>query len=145
MRKPLIVVASLLILATAVPKGRAADSTCEFSVQASASVEESPPRIMLSWPQDTCTRPNAYTVFRKGRGANSWGVGIALPATATSYVDNDVAVGTPYEYQIVKNTASYKGYGYVYAGINVPLTDNRGRLLLVVDKTYAPDLASELA
>src|SRR6266850_2482577 len=146
MRKPLsVMVTSLLMLATAAPRAHGMDSTREFSVQASASVQASPAQITLSWPQDTCARPNTYTVFRKTRSATSWGTGITLPATATSYVDNQVTIGTPYEYQIVKNTAGYSGYGYVYAGINVPLTDHRGKVLLVVDTTYATELTSELA
>ena len=33
----------------------------------------------------------------------------------------------------------------ICAGINVPLTEERGKLLLIVDKTYALNLASELA
>lgn len=121
------------------------DSTREFSVQASASVEASPARIKLSWPADTCARPNNYTVSRKAPGAASWGTPTTLPATATTYVDTRVAVGSRYEYQIVKHAADYTGYGYVCAGINVPLTDNRGKLLLVVDTTYAAELAGELA
>src|SRR5207248_52270 len=49
-----------------------------------------------------------------------------------------------YEYQIVKNAQGYKGYGYIQAGINVPLADNRGTAILIVDKTYAASLATEL-
>lgn len=89
--------------------------------------------------------PNSYTVFRRAPGETSWGSGTTLPASATSYTDNNVTVGAPYEYQIVKSTSAYTGYGYVYAGINVPLTENRGKLLLVVDDTYAAQLTNELA
>src|SRR5205823_10115800 len=101
-------------------------------------------QITLSWPEGTCAA-NSYTVYRKAPGATSWGKGVALPATATTYKDDHVAVGTPYEYQIVRSGTGYSGYGYVYAGINVPLTDNRGKLLLVIDGTYASELAGELA
>src|SRR2546423_15719312 len=100
MRKPLCVVAGLLVLAGAARPGCAADSTRDFSVQASAVVQASPAQITLSWPEGTCAA-NSYTVYRKAPCAPSWGKGIALPATATTYSDNHVAVGTPYEYQIV--------------------------------------------
>src|SRR5205814_3835118 len=49
-----------------------------------------------------------------------------------------------YEYAVVKDAGSYKGYGYVQSGINVPLLENRGKVVLVVDRTYAAQLASEL-
>jgi len=73
-----------------------------------------------------------------------WGKGIVLPGSATSFVDADVEPGAAYEYQVVKNTPQYNGYGYIYAGLKVPLIENRGRLLLVVDKTFATELAEEL-
>jgi len=124
---------------------KAVEMTWEFSVQASANVQTAPASITLSWPQDQYMLPNSYTVYRKDPNAASWGSGVALPGTATSYVDNHVVVGTAYEYQIVKVTSQYTGYGYLYAGINVPMVDNRGKLLLVVDSTYARDLTNELA
>ncbi len=68
-----------------------------------------------------------------------------MPGTATEYIDKNVAVGASYEYQVVKDTPRYSGYGYIYSGINVPLSDSRGKLLLVVDNTYAAQLTNELA
>jgi hypothetical protein len=59
-------------------------------------------------------------------------------------VDTHVEVGTPYEYQVVKTSGDHSAYGYIYSGINVPMTDSRGTLLLVVDNTYATELDKEL-
>src|ERR1043166_4967337 len=144
MRRAFSVVTGLILLSAAAQTLRA-DSTWEFSVQVSATVQSSPARITLSWPQDSYMLPNSYTVYRKDPSANSWGAGAALPGTATSYTDNSVSIGAAYEYQIVKVTSQYTGYGYIYSGINVPLNDNRGKLLLVVDSTYAAALSTELA
>jgi hypothetical protein len=121
------------------------ESTWEYSVQVSAIVQSNPAQIVLTWPQDTVIRPASYTVFRKAPGASRWGTGVPLPGTSTSYTDHNVAVGTGYEYQVIKNTSRYIGYGYIYAGINLPLVEDRGKLLLLVDNTYAEQLASELA
>lgn len=121
-----------------------AESTWEFAVQVSASVQENPARITLTWPQDTLTQPTAYTVFRKNPNDTSWGPGVTLPGNTVSYTDDRVATGVAYEYQIVKNTPNYAGYGYICTGVNVPLTDERGRLLLVVDDTQLQPLAAEL-
>src|SRR5437016_13350062 len=99
MRKAISVVTGLLSLA-----GShiicAAEITWEFSVQVSAAVQSSPAKITLTWPQDQYMLPNSYTVFRKGLNDNSWGTGTALAGTDTSYTDNNVTVGTAYEYQV---------------------------------------------
>lgn len=122
----------------------AAESTWVYAVQISASVQSSPPRITLSWPQDQYGA-NSYTVCRKAKDATSWGSGTTLPGSATSYVDNNVVVGGTYEYQIVKaGTLGYTGYGYIYAGIEAPLIENRGKVILAVDSSHAGSLTSEL-
>ena len=122
-----------------------ADSTWVYSVQVSASVQSSPPRITLSWPQDPYGA-NSYTVYRKSKDASSWAGGTTLSGSATSYVDNNVASGASYEYQVVKSASlGYTGYGYIYAGIDVPLVDSRGKVILVVDSSQAASLATELS
>lgn len=122
-----------------------ADCTAEYSVQVSANVKASPAQITLSWPQDTVSTPKNYTVYRRVPGATSWGTGKILSGSTTSYVDKNVSVGVPYEYEIVKKGSECTGYGYIYSGVDVPLTETRGKLLLVVDKTYSRQLDSELA
>src|SRR5690349_1149515 len=140
MRKAFSAIAGLVLLAAA-HLGRAIEITKEFSVQVSATVQETPAQITLSWPQDTCSLPDNYTVYRKAPGAASWGKGMTLAGNAVSYVDKNVSVGTAYEYQIIKKTAKYNGYGYLCAGIKASITEDRGRLLLVVDDTYATELS----
>src|SRR5712691_7949751 len=144
MRKAFSVVMGLLLVA-ATARTSGAERTWEFCVQVSATVQVAPAQIVLNWPQDTYTQPASYTVFRKAPGPSSWGTGTTLPGTTTNYTDTNVTAGTAYEYQIIKTTSPYTGYGYIYAGINVPLTENRGKLLLVVDNTYAANLTNELA
>lgn len=145
MRKIIRIATCLLSLAGAALSGRAIEMTWEYSVQVSATVQQSPAQINLSWPQDQYMLPNSYTIYRKALGDSSWGTGVTLSGTTTSYTDSSVQVGQAYEYQIVKTTAQYTGYGYIYAGINVPMTDNRGKLLLLVDNTYTSSLSNELA
>src|SRR5215471_8954047 len=134
-----------LLLVGVFARTACADNTWEFSVQVSALVQTSPPRILLTWPQDSYITPSSYTIFRKDLGATSWGVGTTLPRSATNYLDSNVVAGKGYEYQITKTTSQYTGYGYIYSGINIPLTENRGRLLLVVDNTFITSLSNELA
>src|ERR1041384_1851201 len=123
MRKAISVVTGLWLLIAAAVSGRAVEATWEYSVQVSATVQASPSQITLTWPQDTVLTPNSYTVYRKAIGATPSGAGTTLPGSATSYTDGSVTSGTAYEYQIVKSTSQYTGYGYIYAGINAPLND----------------------
>ena len=123
----------------------ATDATWEYAVRVSATVETSPAKITLHWPQDTQTVPHNYIVYRKSQSAASWAGGTTLPGSATSYVDTAVTTDGAYEYQIVKHTPTYTGYGYIFAGINAPLIENRGKVILMVEKAYATELAAELA
>lgn len=121
-----------------------ADNTFVYAVQISASVQTSPPRIQLRWEPDPYGA-RSYTVFRKGRNAVAWGPGKVLPGHAAAYTDSAVAVGGAYEYQIIKAGPGYTGYGYILTGINAPLREGRGKLVLVVANTHAAALAPELA
>src|SRR2546429_5103076 len=144
MNKLISAVLSLVAIGITTRVARAVEPTWNYAVQVSASVQASPAQITLSWPQDTSGTPNSYTVYRKAPGATSWGGGTTLSGSATSYADTGVAAGTAYEYAIVKNASGYNGYGYIESGINVPLVDNRGKVILVVDNTYASQLGTEL-
>ena len=92
-----------LCLAARTP-AKAEEATWEYSVQVSATVQSSPAQIHLTWPQDTVYTPSSYTVYRKALSDTSWGAGTVLPGTNTNYIDNNVANGSAYEYQIVKVT-----------------------------------------
>ncbi|WP_410964493.1 hypothetical protein, partial [Salmonella sp. SAL4447] len=53
-----------------------------------------------------------------------------------SYRDTGVSTAQLYEYQI--------GARYLLTGINCPPTENRGRVILLVDKTLSKALSPEL-
>ena len=114
-----------------------------YAVQASANVQVSPPQITLVWSPDS--NATGYSVSRKSPGSSAWGGPSSLPGSATSFVDSSVSTGVAYEYQISKSTSvGYQGFGYVYAGINAPLIEGRGKLILIVDSLFTTDLANEL-
>jgi len=94
--------------------------------------------------QDGIATPISYAICRKTTDATSWDNSTVLTGSSTSFVDNDVVEGQSYEYQIHKIASTYQGYGYICAGINTPLVEDRGKVILVVDSTYAADLSSEL-
>jgi hypothetical protein len=139
-----IVILILLCLASVIRPGFAVEATWEYSVQVSATVQSSPPQITLFWPQDVTGTPRSYVVYRKALDDASWGAGTVLSGSTTNYVDSNVTDGAAYEYQIIKTNSTYNGYGYIYAGLDAPLTESRGTVILVVDNTIASGLTTEL-
>jgi hypothetical protein len=121
-----------------------ADMTWTFAVQMSAKVQTSPPRVELTWPSDPFPI-NSYSVHRKAVGGTDWGEGVSLPGDATRFTDESVETGKVYEYQIVKRAVAYTGFGYIAVGIQAPLVEDRGRVILVVDNSLSGPLAGEIA
>jgi fibronectin type 3 domain-containing protein len=116
----------------------------DYAVQVTANVRKSPPQIQLVWPRGRWD--TSYMVSRKLPGDRQWSPLAQLPAGTTSYADNNVVVGRGYEYQIRKSTTrGFTGYGYLYAGIELPMVENRGKLILLVQSTYAQPLNAELS
>ena len=139
--------ASLGLICTAVCSvtfsGRTA-TVSNYAVQVSAIVQTNPPQIMLVWPTDPGA--SGYNVYRKALGGNTWGNGLAsLGARAASFADTNVVVGSNYEYRVSKTASGYYGEGYVFAGMQAPLVDYRGKVVLLVDNTFSTNLATELA
>ncbi len=134
-----------LLVALTLTTARAVENTWDPSVQVSATVQSSPARITLSWPQDTNGVPSNYTIYRRSVNSSDWGSGTTVSGSSTSYVDSGVSAGAAYEYRIVKAANGYKGTGYITAGVEAPLVDSRGKVVLVVDNTFASSLAGELA
>src|SRR5581483_11146545 len=143
MRKAIGVLVIVAVIAVGF-NGHCVESTAEYSVQLSVTIQTNPAAIQLNWPQDQCTPPTRYELFRKDPESSWWGRATYLPGTATTFLDTNVAIGSAYEYQMVKATHRYNGYGYICAGIQLPTVEDRGKVLLVVDSTYAADLKTEL-
>jgi hypothetical protein len=121
-----------------------AQSPSDYAVQVSAAVQADPPAVTLSWPAEG--QASGFTVYRKARDDATWGPVVAsLPGQAAGYTDKNVMMGKTYEYCIVKTASGYYGYGYLFAGIEAPLVESRGKVVLVVDSTFSSSLAMELA
>ena len=69
---------------------------------------------------------------------------MALDRAANHYVRFRRCRWSTLWYQVIKHSAACTGYGYTYSGIEVPVIEHRGKLVLVVDNTYAANLAPEL-
>lgn len=109
-------------------------------MEVSASVRTSPAQIALVWKASTVA--GDYTIYRRTTGPNtSWGSAVAtLPRTATSWVDSAVQEGIEYEYRLVRPGAN----GYLRAGIRIPLKDDWGKVIFLVDASLAEPMRPEL-
>ena len=114
----------------------------EAAVKVSATVSTGPARITLTWPANSGA--SSYTISRKAASGSSWQQVANVNGSTTSWADSNVTAGSAYEYQILAACNGYTATGYIYAGVNANLIESRGKVLLVVDNTYATQLASEL-
>jgi hypothetical protein len=124
-----------------------AQTAKDCAVLVSASVQKSSPSITLHWPKDANSK--GYKIWRKAKTDKTWGTLVTtLPATATSYADNTAQTGKAYEYKIENNgtinAIDYQGFGYIYAGAEVPAIENRDKIILLVDNDFKDSLATEI-
>jgi uncharacterized repeat protein (TIGR01451 family) len=135
---PAAAILALAIVASATPA--AAQVAADVAVQVNATVQTAPPKILLHWPADASA--SSYQVFRKAPSSSAWGTAIAtLPGSAIGYTDAAVSLGVEYEYWV----SGGGGSGYLLSGIQIPLVESRGKVVLIVDDTNAAALATELA
>jgi hypothetical protein len=145
LRMPSVRWSSLLLLALCVIAVPAfATDPNDVSVFASATVTKTPPAIKLAWAAKANT--TAIRIDRKAMGDKAWTKLSTQPAiTDTTYTDTKVTLGIAYEYQITISHAKGTATGYLYSGIEVPLVESRGTVILMVETEAGKQLANELA
>ncbi len=117
----------------------------------SAQPQESPARIALSWDRLPTGSGNQadftfvnFTILRREYGDITFEELAEIPdSAARSYTDATVETGRHYEYRIMVfgegvisgyTAQGYYGHGQISSGIRVPLEDNMGTILLLVDE-----------
>ena len=134
---------------------RSSSSDCSLVVTATVGSSA----ITLRWSKYSAGANTYYEIFRRpmSSAGGGWGTSVAggsvfsgsawvpvpggLGVADTSWTDTTVVPGVIYEYKVVRNGYSE---GFVCAGIDLPLTENRGTVILLVDDTMAGPLAAEL-
>src|SRR3954466_12365113 len=134
---------SILFSFCAAESARAQLTPRQYAVEVTASVQTAPPQVRLQWPADA--NATGYTIWRKLPTATTWTTLTSVAGSATGYTDGNVSASGVYEYRINKSSSlGITAYGYLVAGVDAPLMDNRGKLVLIVDNTQAAALATEL-
>src|ERR1051325_1219807 len=112
-----------------------------------ATVQSSPPTITLNFvPGTTDGTTTYYDIYRRVRGTTSWQF-IQDHVPGPNWTDTDVSLtlGTWYEYKVVRHltgNAVSTAEGYLVSGIELPPFENRGKVILLVDKSLlaAPNM-----
>lgn len=134
---------TLFIIALMVSVYTFGQTSKDYTVGIKLSVQQSPLRFQLSW--NKAAAATQYKVFSKAPLALSWTERATLSATDTTFTDSSVTAGQGIEYQVVKLTPNYNGYGYIYAADGLDNYNYRGKLMLLVDSNYLLPLAAEIA
>ncbi len=108
-----------------------------------ASFSKNPAVIKLSW-QPTFDKSEIFIVSRKNKEDSLWTEIARVYGNFNSFEDKDIQIGKTYEYQIERESDVNHGFGYLFAGIEIPLVENRGRALLLVDSRHSQSLEHEL-
>lgn len=123
--------------------GAIAQTTTDYAIRVSATVNKAAPSITLNWETNDNTT-SQYFVFRKLKGATSWGTPVAqIASTTKTYTDNSVTVGNSYEYRVYKSSSN-NPTGYIYAGIEEPAIHDRGAILVLIDSTFTDSCKNEI-
>ncbi len=126
--------------------GQKFQPTCHnTSLPPNACIQKNPPTITLRW--SALPKITQYIIHRKTTDAETWGAPIVkLPPQITSFADTNVVVGQGYEYALRgrRDQDHTDAYGYLSAGIELPLVEQRGKLMLLIDQTLAADLDYEI-
>jgi hypothetical protein len=127
------------------PKPSRSQQSAKYSVRASAVVQKDPPQIQLQWPK-TASPCQAHVIYRRFFGGRKWSSTPAavLDGDATGFVDKQVKLGVQYEYRVDRLARDHVGRGYLCAGIELPMVEDRGIVLLLVESGVAKALAVEL-
>ncbi len=135
-----------LVLLGAVPLW--AQTPRDFAIDLSAAVSTNTPCVTLSWTIRQQNNIKYQKIHSRLKGQSTWTNLSDLAINQTSYADSNATVGVEYEYWMERyytNIYPNIAQGYLSAGVNVPMADFRGKLLLVVDNTMVSPLAQEIA
>jgi hypothetical protein len=124
-----------------------AQNSENFAVVASATVQIAPNRVTLHWVPDSLA--TGYDINRRiYNGPDDFNLLGSLTGADSAFIDNDILVGGRYEYQLIKTFkkagVEFQGYGYLAVGVQAPLIDKMGGIIVLIDSNIARPLAAEL-
>jgi len=136
------ITSAVLTLLTLLSIESFAQSPVNQTIQLTTTIQKNKPSITFTW--NTIAGAASFKVYRKLKTGVTWGSAIAtLAANATGFIDSTISIGTGYEYKFYE-LGSDTATTYVYAGIEVPAIEARGKMVLLVDSTIIDSIPKEL-
>lgn len=114
----------------------------DATIEVTATTNSSTPYITLNWPLPSGV--TSQQLWKRAKGSSTW-TSVSLSSSATSYADGNASAGVAYEYSLKLVRGSITAYGGIVAGYNIPLVEQRGNVILLVDNTMTTALAPEIA
>lgn len=110
-----------------------------------ATATESPAAITLHLLENIFNTAETYTIKRRpiNGSAADWTT-VASGLLNASWTDNNVSIGTVYEYQVSRTTTSGVATGYVTACLRYDQTNYKGQMILVIDNSFQNSLSPEI-
>jgi len=132
----------LLALLQCFTKISSSQTTLDVCIQINAQINSNNNSIELSWTLNNLA--TQYSLYRKTIADVNWGNAITvLGPDQNTYSDFNVSQGEYYEYK-VSSTGIIPASGYILAGNIVNYTENRGKMILLVDNTLSESLVNEI-
>ena len=88
----------------------------------------------------------SVSIYRRILGqedSKTWLLLATVENPYTKYIDSTIVNEVTYEYKFI-NTSDAATAAYIATGVNIPVVENRGTILLVVDNTISAALSAEL-
>jgi hypothetical protein len=139
--KSILTVLVALFLLQSTTKAQAAR---EVAVEIKANLT-SKKYLQLNWLQQNGS--TKYEVFKKSSNGKSWDLQATLNGSDTLWVDTNYLEGQAVEYRVSRTSSNYTGFngnGYILAGFNIPEKKQLGKILVIIDSTYARVLSGEI-
>lgn len=139
--KSILTVLVVLFLFQSTSKAQAAR---EVAVEIKANLT-SKNFLQLNWLQQNGS--TKYEVFKKSSNGKSWDLLATLNGADTFWIDTNYIVGKAIEYRVSRSSSNYTGFngnGYILAGFNIPEKKQLGKILVIIDSTYARVLSGEI-
>jgi len=112
------------------------------ALEAVVTTQHSAPGITLTWPLDA-DDTGKTVISRSAPGTPARKV--TRTVTGNSYTDTSARAGQLYEYAIRHDGATWPATSYLYAGHEVPLEEQHGAVVLIVEQGIAVGLKEEIA
>ena len=119
-----------------------AQVTADYAVMITASVDTLAPSVTLQWKTNPLA--TSYSVTRKTKNNLSWTAAATLTASDSFWTDTNVVLDSNYEYRVVRYGGSFASVGYIFVSLKMHATENRGKIILLVDATLADSISNEL-